>query len=86
MKEPDRASAHRFLNGNDQPLRVWIEPWCDEFEVPPGSILVIRQEGLPDGEDETMIEPREELLIFWCGGSGYEAELDGEPALPRSDP
>lgn len=73
-------SAHRFLNGTGKPLIVWIEPWCEEISVPPNSTLIIRQEGVAEG-DETIVEPRADMLVFWCGGSAYTAELDGEPLV-----
>lgn len=72
-------SLHRFVNGTAKPLLVWIEPWCEEIYVPPDSTLIIRQEGIAEGADETIIEPKDDMLVFWCGGSTYSAELDGAP-------
>jgi len=72
------VSLHRFMKGTSKPLLVWIEPWCEEIQVPPDSTLIIRQEGVVDGADETITEPKDDMLVFWCGGSTYAAELDGE--------
>lgn len=71
-------TAHRFKNGAETPLRVWIEPWCEEITVPTGSTLTIDVEVAPGEDDQTVVERTDTYLVVWCGGIRYEAELDGE--------
>ena len=68
--------THRFKNGGEQPVTVWLEPYCDEIEVPPGSTLSIDYTLAPGEEDETFIEHRPDRIIYWCSGV-YIVEMDG---------
>jgi hypothetical protein len=70
--------VHRFQNATDAPLLVWVEPWCEEIEVPPGSTLIITAELHPGCGDETLIDVRDDRIVYWCTGPMYTAELDGK--------
>ena len=74
-------AVQRITNGGSEPLVVWVEPWCDELRVPPGSTLTLIYELAADRDDLSSVEATDAGMIFWCGGRMYRAELDGK-AVP----
>lgn len=58
-------------NKSDRPLTVFIEPWCDEFEVPVGGEAVIR---LQDGPAHS-IEIDDAWVTIWDEGAGATVEV-----------
>ncbi|WP_294332352.1 hypothetical protein [uncultured Sphingomonas sp.] len=57
-------------------LLVWVEPWCDEFEVPPSATITLKT---PDGvESGTVgeIEWGPENLIIWANGPTVAVFVD----------
>jgi hypothetical protein len=76
---------HEIKNSGEEPLLVWIEPWAEEYSVPPGSTLGLKFEGPYD--DPTFGTSVEEGRVFFdCGwgGSTFEATLNGNWAIPNS--
>jgi hypothetical protein len=57
---------------------VWVEMWCDELSVPPGSSLTLHCEYGGEQHPPT-IEPIEGGIAFWPEADTYTAELDGQP-------
>lgn len=74
----------------DRPLRLWIEPWADEREVPPGSVVTLRAKSPHGGRIET-VEAADAIWIYGWPGSTLEVLVGSErvvlvdnppPALP----
>ena len=74
-------AVQRITNGGSEALPVWVEPWCDELLVPPGSTLTLTYELHADQDDHSSVEATDAGMIFWCGGRMYRAELDGKAVL-----
>jgi hypothetical protein len=72
-----------FRNQNPTPITVVIEPWAEEFIVPPGSVLSIIVFFRKLGLLETAISPNYFTVGLWAGCSA-EVSLDGKDQTPRS--
>ncbi|WP_443971507.1 hypothetical protein [Sphingobium sp. CR28] len=64
-------------NPGPESLLVWLEPWCDEFEVPARSTITLKapggfEEGAP-GE----VEWTPKNLVIWGNGPTVEVFIDG---------
>jgi hypothetical protein len=77
---------HEIANKGEKPLLVWIEPWAEQYSVPPGSELELAFAG-PYDDPVFYTAAEEEGLVFTCGwaGSTFEATLDGHRATPNRD-
>lgn len=58
-------------NKSEKPLTVFIEPWCDEFEVPVGGEAIVRlQDGAPHS-----IEVDDAWVTIWDEGTDATVEV-----------
>ncbi len=80
MRDLDRpVAAVLFSNATAGPLRIWLEPWVDEFMLPPRSELALHVT-MEDGRDPIYpdIECTDELIaIYGAGGSLIRVLIDG---------
>jgi RimJ/RimL family protein N-acetyltransferase len=75
-----RPTTFSFENRSSQPLLFWLEPWADEFTVPPGGQLELVLTGSFERPAEAPFEWTDEHLVFFApGGSLVEVRLDGVP-------
>ena len=73
------TSDHQWGLSNPGPdgLLVWLEPWCDEFEVPARSTITLKapggfEEGIPGA-----VEWGPKNLVIWGNGPTLEVFIDG---------
>jgi hypothetical protein len=65
-------------NASAKDMTVWLEPWCDEFVLPPGGELSLRVEQIEDGESPAEFELTAEVLaIYGGGGTRLKVAIDG---------
>lgn len=57
-----------FHNSRAETLRLWLEPWADEVEVPPGGRVDLVAEGLA-AQAEAEFEVTSENLAFYAPGN-----------------
>jgi len=74
--------THRTIlpirNGGSQPLRVAVEPWANEYLLPPGErleVIATAPESMPTFE----IEWTEHVMVVYVEGTGalYGIRKDG---------
>jgi hypothetical protein len=53
----------------DQPLRLWIEPWADEREFPPGTVVTLRASSPQDGHLEIVPAEDATWVYGWVGST-----------------
>jgi hypothetical protein len=75
--------ASRYTIKNDGPaaLRVWVEPFCDQYTVSPGATLAL----LYEASDEWNIEvemSRIQMTVYLNTDYAPDAELDGAAVDP----
>lgn len=71
------AADHEWELCNPGPdvLLVWLEPWCDEFEVPVRSTITLKTSGAAErGLGE--IEWSPDNLIVWAAGPTVTVYID----------
>jgi hypothetical protein len=73
------AVSVRFSNATAAPLSIWLEPWVDEFELPPRSELALHvtvsQSQVPEWPD---LEFSDRLVtVYGPRGSLMHVEIDG---------
>jgi hypothetical protein len=68
---------YAFRNQGLNPIVVILEPWAEEFTVPPKSVLSIAIFHTKVGSLETAIGPNYFSIWLW-GGCRAEVSLDGE--------
>jgi len=74
----DRAFEIGLCNAAGKDLAVWLEPWCDEFILPPRAELSLRVESDGGADAEPLIEARPDALtIYGAGNSRIRARVDG---------
>jgi hypothetical protein len=63
-------------NAGPETLLVWLEPWAEEFEVPPRSTLALR---FNSEADDTEIECTADHIVVWAGpGQTARVYIDHE--------
>lgn len=73
----DAAEEISFCNAGSLPLVVWLEPWAQEFALPPRSIIVLRC--FADGGRNSMpdLEAANGIMTVWGqGGSRIAVFID----------
>ena len=70
--------TYRFQNPGPDIMVVRVEMWCEEFDVPAGSALVLICEGSANRPPVT-IERTDEGIVFWPECASFRAQLDGRP-------
>lgn len=55
-------------NATDASLTVWIEPWCDELELPVQGVLML--EALAGNGDVAELEVVDDRLVVWAIAPG----------------
>jgi hypothetical protein len=75
----------------DSPLRLWIEPWADAREFPPGTVVTLRAQSPQEGRIE-IVEAKDATWVYGWTGSTLEVLVGGNrvvlfdnppPALPE---
>ena len=79
----DSSAKYAFSNQNPGPITVIVEPWAEEFIVPPDSVLSITVFYTELGLLETAIGPDYFTVGLWAGCRA-EVFLDGNDQTPRS--
>ena len=69
--------TYRFQNNNEEKLTVIIEPWAEEFDVPPKSILGLSIAYDRPGLIDTEINPKYFVIWLWAGCC-VQVSLDGK--------
>jgi hypothetical protein len=66
-----------FSDPGPDNLRVWLEPWAEEFEIPALSTIALS----PSREDESCplgeLEWAEDHLIIWASAEKVAVSIDG---------
>jgi hypothetical protein len=77
---------HQIANNGEKPILIRIEPWAEQYSVPPGSKLELAFAG-PYDDPVFYTAAEEEGLVFTCGwdGSTFEVTLNGNRATPDRD-
>ena len=73
----ERNLTVQFRNKNDTSILVVLEPWAEEFEVPPGSVLAIKITHAREGMLDTEYSPQQITVWLW-GGCRAGVFLDGK--------
>jgi len=64
-------------NQKETPLKLWIEPWVEEFELPPGTEVEVRLSG--NAESRVEVEYHQDaILVFGFYGSFASVFRDGK--------
>ena len=76
--EHDNLLTIGLCNAGNEEVPVWLEPWCDEFVLPPRSELLLRVEA----DDGIVWEPELEitddsLVIYGAGATRIRVLVDG---------
>jgi hypothetical protein len=68
-------------NEKQSPMVVILEPWAEEFDVPPNGVLEI---GILDSMDESIeTTQKNQCLVVWLwGGCRATVSLDGRDCTP----
>ena len=66
-----------FHNSRAETLRLWLEPWAEEIEVPPGSRVDLVAEGLSKPATAEFDMTSENLAFYAPGDSRIRALVDG---------
>lgn len=64
-----------ITNTGPAPLPVWIEPWAEEFQIPPGSEAVFIAESSCEGRLEVLEEGQ--ISVFAWSGANMTIEIEG---------
>jgi hypothetical protein len=72
------ATDHEWSLCNPGPdtLRVWLEPWCDEFAVPVRSAITLTTSGNAEPRGIGEIEWSPGYLIVWASGPTVAVSID----------
>jgi hypothetical protein len=65
-----------LCNPGPDTLLVWLEPWCDEFEVPARSTVTLKTPGGAEGRGVGEIELGPDNLIIWAAGPTVAVFID----------
>lgn len=87
------ATDHEWSLCNPGPdtLLVWLEPWCDEFEVPARSAISLKTPGGAEGRGLGEIEWGPDNLVVWATGPTVAVFVDdvlqesGSATIPIPD-
>jgi len=79
----DSSVKYTFANQGLNPIVLILEPWAEEFTVPPGSVVSIMIFYKELGLLETAIGPNYFTIWLWAGCRA-EVSLDGNDQTPRS--
>jgi hypothetical protein len=76
--------VQHIRNPHNRPLAVWLEPWAEEYSVPPGGVLVLTFEG-PATVPAFDVTWSDDQVTFGCAWAGAQCTLsvDGEVITPR---
>jgi hypothetical protein len=78
---PEDSMKYTFENTTSAPIVTIVEPWAEEFSVPPGSTLEIEISATDVGPLETSMS--DEYFVVWLwSGCRATVSLNGEE-LPR---
>jgi hypothetical protein len=67
----------RLSNMRDLPLVVVLEPWANEYQIPPGNALDILEEGAESAEPLEVHLDGGRVVLFARPGSTLRAFLSG---------
>jgi hypothetical protein len=70
------TDSQTIRNDRDVPLAVWLEPWAEELQIPPGKSAVFTAHSEIEGALE--VEGHAPLTVFGWSGSELVVEIDGE--------
>lgn len=75
--------ASRYTIKNDQPvkLRVWLEPFCYQYTVPPGATLALLYEASDRWDIEVEMSP-DQMTVCLNADYAPDAELEGRTVHP----
>lgn len=65
-----------LCNPGPDTLFVWLEPWCDEFEVPARSAITLNMPGGAEGRRVGEIEWSPDYLVIWAAGPTVAVFID----------
>ena len=68
----------RFSNEVGKPIELMVEPWATQVTVQPGALFAVHYLPPSDRADTSFAEIYEDMVRFWCEGSTFEVEIDGE--------
>ena len=73
----------RYTIKNDGPsvLRVWVEPFCEQYTVPPRATLALLYEASKEWDIEVAMSPTQ-MTVYLNSDYAPDAELDGEVVDP----
>ena len=66
-------------NSRMKPIVFWLEPWAEQFEIGPGSMLELRYECSILSAADPELVVTEDLFVWWFGsGCRVQVHIDGE--------
>lgn len=68
MTDVDRQWS--LSNPGPHRLLVWLEPWAEEFEVPPRSTIALSASSEPEKSALEKVEWTEDHLVLWASAPG----------------
>jgi RimJ/RimL family protein N-acetyltransferase len=78
MRRKSRPASFTFHNRRAVELRLWLEPWAEEFILPPAGRVDLVLTGKFEEPAEAPIELTDEHLVFFApGGSYVQVLVDG---------
>ena len=76
MSEQSDKPAFARKNDGLSPLRLWVEPWAEEFQIAPKSTVEIFMRGSPVGPLDVE-ESTEQITIYAPAGATLSIKVDG---------
>ncbi|WP_442680657.1 hypothetical protein ACSBM8_05525 [Sphingomonas sp. ASY06-1R] len=65
-----------LCNPGPDTLRVWLEPWCEEFEVPARSAITLKAPSGAERHEMGEIEWGPDNLVIWAAGPTVAVFID----------
>lgn len=83
----ESATVMRLINSREGALKVQLEPWGEEYEMPPGAIFQVVARG-PEGDGLEVAFADEQITVWGWPGAVVTLFWDGTElgagAWPRS--
>jgi len=74
---------YKFENNESKILTMIVEPWAEEFSIPPGSALTLKIFNTTAGPIDTEIN-KDYFVIWLWRGCRVQVSIDGKDQTPSS--
>jgi hypothetical protein len=72
----DVHSKWSLSNPGPDNLLIWLEPWAEEFEIPPRSTVTFKSPNESDGHALGEVEWTQDYLIIWASAPNVVVLID----------